>query len=281
VVRRHADADAFLARAEAWLLTREAEHNLLLGLAYRLRESTAGFEPPIFLATVERDGAVAGCAFRTPPFKLGLTRMPQDAVPAVVAAVAEAYDALPAALGPEPETETFATLWGARRGVAVRRGMRNRIYQLEQVVAPARMPPGRLRRAEAADVPLVAGWFAEFTAEAHAQPAASREGVERRVADGRIFLWDDDGPGCMAGVAAETPRGARIGPVYTPPAARGRGYASACTAALSERMLAAGKRFCFLYTDLDNPTSNTIYQRIGYRAVCDVGDWLFGDDDAA
>jgi hypothetical protein len=85
----------------------------------------------------------------------------------------------------------------------------------------------------------------------------------------------------MAGVAAETPHGARIGPVYTPPAARGRGYASACTAALSERMLAAGKRFCFLYTDLDNPTSNTIYQRIGYRAVCDVGDWLFGDDDAA
>jgi predicted GNAT family acetyltransferase len=67
----------------------------------------------------------------------------------------------------------------------------------------------------------------------------------------------------------------RIGPVYTPPDYRGRGYASACTAALSQQMLYAGYQYCFLYTDLSNPTSNRIYQNIGYELVCDIDSYRF------
>ena len=78
-IHRHSDAEAFLDRAEDWLLQAEAEHNLILGLARQLTESTEPYEPPIYLATIENDGAVVGCAFRTPPFKLGLTRMPEAA----------------------------------------------------------------------------------------------------------------------------------------------------------------------------------------------------------
>ena len=69
--------------------------------------------------------------------------------------------------------------------------------------------------------------------------------------------------------------GIRIGPVYTPPALRGRGYASACVARLSQDKLDEGRTFCFLYTDLSNPTSNHIYQEIGYEPVCDVADYRF------
>lgn len=79
----------------------------------------------------------------------------------------------------------------------------------------------------------------------------------------------------MAGVVAHTPHGARIGYVYTPPEWRGRGYASACVAGLSQRVLDSGRRFCFLYTDLSNPTSNALYQRIGYEHVCNVIDYEF------
>jgi predicted GNAT family acetyltransferase len=79
----------------------------------------------------------------------------------------------------------------------------------------------------------------------------------------------------MAGYAGPTPHGIRIGPVYTPPGQRGRGYASACVARLSQDMLDAGRTYCFLYTDLTNPTSNHIYQQIGYEPVCDVAEYRF------
>ena len=273
-IRRHPTATSFLERAEAWLLRNEAEYNLLLGLAYRLQRSDAGFDPPIYLATVEQGDDLVGCAFRTPPQKLGLTRMPLGALPGVAADLAEVYDTIPGVLAAEPESSAFAEEWSALRGVTVRPGQRNRIHRLERVVPPSPMPSGRMRQATMEDAALVARWFSEFESEAHAQPGGQWT-AERRIVEGTVFLWDDEGPRSMGGIAAETPHGARIGFVYTPPAHRGRGYAAANTAAVSERMLRAGKRFCFLYTDLANPTSNAIYARIGYEPVCDVNEWLF------
>jgi predicted GNAT family acetyltransferase len=79
----------------------------------------------------------------------------------------------------------------------------------------------------------------------------------------------------MAGSTGPTPHGIRIGAVYTPPEYRQRGYASACVAYLSQMMLDSGRKFCFLFTDLSNPTSNHIYQQIGYEPVCDVDNYVF------
>src|SRR5436189_143738 len=109
-------------------------------------------------------------------------------------------------------------------------------------------------------------------------PGTSEEFVDHREEDpdGGIVLWEDGGAVVsMAGFGGRTPSGTRIGPVYTPPDLRGRGYASALTAALTQRLLDGGLRFCFLFTDLANPTSNSIYQRIGYEPVSDVGLWSF------
>jgi predicted GNAT family acetyltransferase len=88
-------------------------------------------------------------------------------------------------------------------------------------------------------------------------------------------LWEHDEPVSLAGYGGPTPSGIRIGPVYTPPELRGRGYATVLTAELSRLLLQGGRRFCFLFTDLANPTSNSIYQRIGYRPVADVNQWAF------
>ena len=94
---------------------------------------------------------------------------------------------------------------------------------------------------------------------------------------GRVaYLWEDAGEVvAFAGVGGQTPRGIRIGPVYTPPDRRGRGYASNLVAAVTQLQLDSGRRFCFLFTNLANPTSNHIYQAIGYAPVVDVDLYRF------
>ena len=161
-VRRHATARAFLDRAETWLMQAEAEHNLILGLARKLTESTEGYDPPIYLATIEDDDGVVGCAYRTPPYKLGLTSMPEAALALLADDAADVYASLPAALGPTAETRRFAEHWSRKKGVRAREGMRQGIYQLETVTPPARTPPGHLRRADANDIDLIAGWLDAF-----------------------------------------------------------------------------------------------------------------------
>jgi len=126
----------------------------------------------------------------------------------------------------------------------------------------------------------VSQWVIDFAREA--LPRNDQERLAESVdtwteMTGRtIYLWeapDEQGqprPVSLTGVSGATPHGIRIGPVYTPPAFRGRGYASVLVAQVSQAQLHAGRRFCFLYTDLANPTSNKIYQEIGYRPVTDA-----------
>jgi len=97
------------------------------------------------------------------------------------------------------------------------------------------------------------------------------------IRGGGLRVWEDNTPVSMAGASGPTPNGIRVGAVYTPPERRRRGYASGLVAALSQEQLDAGKRFCFLYTDLANPTSNKIYQDIGYEAVSDVDEYHFAN----
>ena len=96
--------------------------------------------------------------------------------------------------------------------------------------------------------------------------------MRARLKAGSLFVWDDDGPVSMASWSGRTRNGVRVNLVYTPRERRSRGYATACVAALTERLLAEGKQYCCLFTQLANPVSNRIYQRIGYRAVCDFTD---------
>ena len=145
------------------------------------------------------------------------------------------------------------------------------------MIAP-RPVAGSMRPYVDADRPLVLDWLTAFFAEAMPGTPESDAGgfLTRRLAEptSRLVLWDDGEPRSLAGFGSPTPNGMRVGPVYTPPELRGRGYASALTAAVTEHVL-ADRLFCFLSTDLANPTSNSIYQRIGYRPVIDVNVWHF------
>jgi uncharacterized protein len=273
---RHGDAETFLKRAREWLLQTEPEHNLILGLA--AGAGTADTDE-LYVATVEQNGAVVGCALRTAPRKLVLTRVPPGAIDALVMDVAACYEQLPAVFGPPAAAREFARQWAERHGISAREGMAQRLYRLDRVHPPERPASGTLRPANAGDIGIVSSWVACFAAETGIETTSTRDFMAARIAAGDMALWCDDEPRTLAGYSGRSPNGVRIGYVYTPPEWRRRGYATACVAALSRRALDEGAQFCCLYTDLANATSNEIYQQIGYTPVSDAVDMAFGRSD--
>ena len=267
---RHAGPGDFLQRAESGLLASEAEHNLHLSLAYVRRDAGATGADVLF-DTVEQDGDLVGCVIRTPPHKLLITSMPPEAAPDIVGPVAELYDEIPAVLGPADSAVAVASAWTALKGGGWETGMQQRIYRLDQVES-VRPVPGAMRLATMDDLELLTDWGTGFARDAGHAFLLAREQVNRMIERQDLHIWQDESPASMAVAQGATPNGCRIGYVYTPPELRGRGYASALVARLSQRMLDSGMTFCVLYTDLGNPTPNAIYQRIGYNVICDVRD---------
>jgi len=278
-VHRHQETADFLQHAGEFLAAREAEHNLILGLSSRLREDPFAFGEAPYLAAVEDDGRIVAAALRTPPHNLVLSEIDDlAALEPLCADVLLAFDALPGATGPTEDVARFAKLWEAATGARGRRAISERIFRAEHVEPPPSVA-GRMRPYAGSDRELALRWLDAFGTEAlpDSQQGSPAGALEHRLADpaGGYVVWEDGEPVCLAGFGGPTPNGIRIGPVYTPPDLRGRGYGSALAAALTQRLLDGGRRFCFLFTDLANPTSNSIYQRIGYRPVSDIDLWSF------
>jgi uncharacterized protein len=248
-------AEEFLEQAGPLLLADEARHNLILGVAGVVRDRP-DLHPEARFWVV--DGAAA---LRTPPYNLALARPRDDDALARLVEAIRGTD-LPGVVGAVPEVDRFAELWGRPAEVVFEQG----VFELTEVVPPP-PAPGSYREADAGDADQIFEWFDAFVTEAlHGRETPSREAIASRT----FALWEDDGRiVSLSGHGSPTPNGIRIGPVYTPPELRGRGYATALVAEQSERLLAGGRRFCFLYTDLANTTSNAIYERIGYRRIAE------------
>ena len=284
---------AFAELAEPFLLRNEAAHNLILGILGDLlrtppAQSAAG-DPP-YLATVDAGGRTVALAVRTPPHDLVLSAIDQPHTDAAVKLLAEdvreRYPTLSGVQGPAPVSGRFVAAWLRSTSQPARKDLAMRIYQLDAVASPPFDVRGSFRWATQADRDLVVAWVQAFRGSigepgdlAAAARIADRHLREREPDAQRdptgMCLWLDGGPVSLSAFGGRTPHGVRIYAVYTPPELRRRGYASALVAALSQRMLDAGCRYCFLYTDLANPTSNHIYQQIGYRPVRDVDQYKF------
>jgi predicted GNAT family acetyltransferase len=270
-VTAHGSASDFAGQVMPFLLRREAENCQLIGRVNDLLAagSRRAQDPSRqHRWSVEDGGDVVAAAMMSPPHAVFMTAATSSAAEALAEHLQETGVEPPGVVAPVPTT--FADAWCATRkcGQAVARELR--LFRLDRVVPPRRTS-GMLREAAADDAPLVISWWVAFSADI-GEPR-EREQVERvaapALAEGRVFLWCDPGPVCLATWAGPTPGGARVNLVYTPPEYRGRGYASACVAALSQRLLDSGRRFCFVFTDVASPTPNRIYQTIGYRRVCD------------
>ena len=270
----HTTIDSFLAAAEADLARDEVTNGLILGVALRLKQDPARFEHRPYLATVSDDGALAAAAVMTPPHGVVLyvadNVEPAPPLQLIAANLVSAGWTVPTANGVAHISRAFIEEWKALTGGAAELLLAMRVYELRAVIPPAHVA-GELCQATYADLDLVYDWYMAFRNETVPTDAPPRrENIERSLNEGSIFLWKVDGRSVsLAAKGRRTPHGTSIGPVYTPPEQRGRGYASACVAALSQRILDEGKEFCTLFTDLANPTSNSIYQKIGYRPVCD------------
>jgi uncharacterized protein len=279
------DPAAFLAEAGPLLLADEARHNLILGIAGTLRDSPDLY-PLRSLWLVREGGEVAAAALRTPPYNLVLAR-PRSTEALAALADAVSGEELPGVVGTEPEVHQFAELWSAQSAIPGHVNMRQGVYALEYV-EPVPEVSGSTRVASEEDRELVLRWWIAFGEEVLHGGGPGRERADASVdhkltsPTSGILLWEDgEEPVSLAGWGGPTPNGIRIGPVYTPPELRGRGYATALTAELSQRLLdgrlfAGGRDFCFLYTDLANPTSNAIYERIGYGRVAEAAEIVFG-----
>ncbi|MFE4974036.1 GNAT family N-acetyltransferase [Kitasatospora sp. NPDC056651] len=268
--------DEFRGQAAAFLAARPAENTVLLTVAHRLAESgpTVFGEPPVFGWWRPEEGAPVGGAFlRTPPSGPRLSWMPS-------AAAAELAVEL-AAAGPEFTTVTgigggvdpvraFAAAWTAATGAEQSVRFTQRLYRLGELAEPPRPPAGRHRPAGPADREPAIRWYEAFLVEAGVELPDVPRAVDQRIADGTLHLWEDEGrPVALAGNSAILAGMSRIGPVYTPAEHRGRGYGTAVTAAASAHVRTLGATEVLLYTDLANPTSNSIYRQIGYRPVED------------
>jgi len=262
-----------LTAAGDFLATRPIEHNIHLTILHaRIAEHVPGH-----YWWVERGKRPIAYACQSPlSFALGITPMDRDTTEGLVDAIAAAAPELPGVIGDATTAAVFAATWAERMHVPAFPVEAQRIYRLGTLV-PLRDVPGLLRPANERDRELLVRWTEGFVRDTSTgDPTDTGEEVDRRLRDGRLTIWDVGEPVSMAMTRAPAVGVARVAGVYTPPEHRGRGYASACVAALSAQVLATDAGTCILFTQLDNPTSNAIYRAIGYEPVAEITRYGFG-----
>jgi predicted GNAT family acetyltransferase len=268
------DLETYLAAAGGFLRAHPAQNTIMLTAAEAIRArgpGAFGGPAPLFGWQAEPGGAVSAAFLHTPPYPVVLTTMSAARAASLAAELAGRGHQVPGVNAAEEPGSAFAAAWRERTGQAARTAMRMRLYALAELLAPDPPPPGRARIASAADRDLLLAWLNAFHAEAGpAGPNESERVVDDRAGNGGLILWEHEGrPVSVAGRNRTAAGQARVGPVYTPPDLRGRGFGGAATAAITQAALDDGAEGVVLFTDLANPTSNTLYQRLGYRPISD------------
>lgn len=271
MVKSHSNATHFLADCQTLLEEKEAANNLILGLAGVLKQDIYyyGKNQPL-LVTLHIENQCVGACLQTPPNNLILYFNPdflESAIQEVVHYLMEMKAELPGIIGPKDAVLKFAHTWTTLTSLSYRVARNEMVYQLNRV-SKIRVSPGQMRQAIGLDQHLVANWTEKFYFEA-IQSISSKEAIElasKKIREGSFYLWETDEPVSMAAWTRPTKNGVTIAYVYTPPEQRGKGYASNCVAQLSQLMLEK-YQFCTLFTDLSNPISNSIYQKMGYQPI--------------
>jgi predicted GNAT family acetyltransferase len=267
------DPIRFLQHARNFLEKSEAENNLLLGVSSWLATHPEQIEQSPHFITVEQNDKVQAAAMMTPPYNLLLTHAKRDALVEIANHMLAKEIYPPGVNGPTETSQTFAELWTNETGRRLRLHRSLRLYQLRHVIPP--LPPkGRMRLANDSDANTLREWIHSFSADIRETQIQASKTVQRLLADRRLYVWKDRDLLCsMAAWGGPTAHGVRISLVYTPPELRRKGYATACVATLSKAKLDSGKKFCWLFTDSSNQTSNRLYPRIGYEQVCDFSEY--------
>ena len=279
-ISRFKNASKYYQRVESYLLNDEAAHCLLIGLSKALANSQQEDANFPYLVTVEQETVIVATAIRTSPIrKLVLSKSTNlKAVNLFAEDLATLPNkSLPGVIGLKSEATTFALTWQFLTRQTSELACAMRIHQLETAQSVTKTS-GRFRMATESDRSILTNWIQAFEGEAlgDSEPKSDCQSwFEKNLQQKSLFIWQDKVPVSMAAFGGATPNGVKINAVYTPPEFRGRGYATSCVAALSQQLLSQGNKYCFLFTNLANPISNHIYQKIGYQPVCEISNYNF------
>ena len=269
-IHRHDSARALLARAESWLLEREIERAMALQSARNASGNDALYDRPMYWATIEDQGSIVGCCYRTPPYLVGATALPEAAIAPLVADLTDTYATVSGFSGPEETASALAKAWTATRGGSWRVAARQRLLALPAELAP-RAAPGVLRLAGRNDTGLAQSWGAALSLDSPATPLDAAFCAQLLAAK-RLYFWVDDQPRCMLGVLRESPRFAAVGLVYTPATFRGKGYATVALTALQRLLVERGLERSYLYVDPANDAGKALGDTLGGSLVHDEVD---------
>ncbi|MBE9215818.1 GNAT family N-acetyltransferase [Plectonema cf. radiosum LEGE 06105] len=270
------DANLFYTKVKNYLLDDEVLHNLQLGVSNRLINNPDRCKIKPYLAAVEQDGNIIAVVMMTVAHNLLLSKIKDlTAIDIIIQDLQQEKESLMNINAPVIEAQAFAEKWCLSTGKPYQLKEKLRIYKLEKVELLLQAK-GNFRLATENDKQLLKSWHDAFCLEAlGAIESDSESWVETRLQEGITYFWENEIPVSLASSGRFTLNGAGINTVYTPPEHRKQGYAGACVAALSQTLLDKGYKFCFLFTDLSNPTSNKIYQQIGYKPVADWNNYSF------
>jgi len=268
------DINEFAPRTEQLLAVR-IEHNQLATTVIKARQGAYGLEAPIFAYGSCENGEVRYAALRTPPW-LMLTCLAEDLDSDELMGLWLAEDEkLPGVLGPSSSARSIAEAWERASGGTARLSTRSALHELNEVIEPRRPATGLLRLARPSERDMLIEWERGFLHDAHITISPSDAVTDSRLAEAAQLIWDDAGPVATVVISPQVAGTVRIGPVYTPPEHRGRGYATSAVAAACPQILGSGAVRCALFTDLSNPTSNKIYAEVGFKRIAEWHEYRF------
>jgi len=267
------DLDDYVTVAASFLRSRPVQNTIQLAAAETLRVRGAaafGETAPLFGWWRSSGGEITAALLHTPPYPVLLTRLSERSAEPLAEALVTCRRPLAGVNAEQGDAAAFATAWSRLTGTSFRESRRSRLFRLERLRPPDPRPPGAAREATAADRALLESWLAAFGDEIGESFRSPSSVVDDQLSYRGLILWEDGGAAVsVAGRQRPAAGVVRVGPVYTPPEHRRQGYAGAVTAAVSQAALDGGADHVALFTDLANPTSNALYQRLGYRPVED------------
>ncbi|MHA2297183.1 MAG: GNAT family N-acetyltransferase [Candidatus Hodarchaeales archaeon] len=285
--KRYTEIEEFYSTCSTFLKEHEAENNLIWGILKTLRTNIHAYDPertPELVAVFENEEVVL-VSIRTPPYNQIVSYTDKkEAIPVLVDFLAKRGEDIPGVLGFKEGALLFAEEWTKRFEKTFVLNMNERIYKLEHV-NPDIKGTNQFEIASEGNLDLLIQYAQQFVEDAFANTTPEqiergkiqmKKSIEQRIAEKKVYVLKVQNQiVSLAGATRETPNGRTITLVYTPPEFRRKGYATELVAKLCQSILEEGNKFCTLFTDLANPTSNKIYMNIGYQPIIDVDEYRF------
>ena len=260
-----ATANEFRATCRDWLMENEDINNGLLDLVELLSTGHQVFQAPYWFASINNSAGIVGCAIHAMPDGLVMSDMPNDAVAILVHSLRSKIAHINRVFGPDGVASELAALWGDSVGSDPVVESKWKIYRLDQVIPIDTISTGKLRIGNDDDIGLVREWGQAYGDEKVSLLEVA-DFMARKLSDRDLFIWHDERPRTIVTLSGRSKSGVRISAVFTPLKYRGRGYASAAVASLSNSLLRDGYEFVTLTAEIGDPAER-VYKQLGYYVI--------------